>query len=163
MINQDMADSLGVKEGDVVYGSFDMYNNLVAMIDIYNIEKDPSSFSLSKYEIQPSSYDTQISIPCRIAHLGNQSYGKFPKFIVEDQILMEYKHMMPLVVNNLPPGSYLAAYPDFKQFYLDHPEKINELSDFLMMTLPSPRISYYKSSDYFKIQRGITGHSNQII
>ena len=73
---------------------------------------------------------------------------------------MEYKHLIPLLVNNLPPGSYLATAPTFKSFYLAHPEKIYELSDFLMMTLPSPRIEYYKSSDYFKIQRGITGHSN---
>lgn len=77
---------------------------------------------------------------------------------------MEYKHFLPLLANNLPPGSYLDQSPSFKSFLINQgPEKIYELSDFLMMTLPSPRINYYKSSDYFKIQRGITGHSNQII
>jgi len=32
----------------------------------------------------------------------------------------------------------------------------------MMLTLPSPRVSYYLSSDYFKIQRGITTYTNQI-
>mmetsp|Transcript_5162 Transcript_5162/g.7940 ORF Transcript_5162/g.7940 Transcript_5162/m.7940 type:complete len:179 (+) Transcript_5162:1277-1813(+) len=32
-----------------------------------------------------------------------------------------------------------------------------------MMTLPSPRISYYESSNYYDIQKGITGYSNAIV
>ena len=32
-----------------------------------------------------------------------------------------------------------------------------------MMTLPSPRISYYESNNYYEIQRDITGYSNQIV
>jgi len=32
-----------------------------------------------------------------------------------------------------------------------------------MMTLPSPRVAYYESSDYFTIQSGVTGYANQVI
>jgi hypothetical protein len=32
-----------------------------------------------------------------------------------------------------------------------------------MMTLPSPRIQFYESSNYFDIQRGVTGYANDII
>ena len=70
LISQHMADNLGVHEGDVVYSSIDMYNNLVGMIDIYNIEKDPSDLPLNKYALVRGS-DTQITIPCRVEHIGN--------------------------------------------------------------------------------------------
>ena len=33
----------------------------------------------------------------------------------------------------------------------------------MMMTLPSPRIDYYKSSNYYDIQKGVTGYANEII
>lgn len=78
-----MADSLGIQEGDVLYSQVDMYNNLVGIIDLYNMNVDPSQW-LSKYAIQPGSVDQRIHIPCRAVHIGNESYGKFPKYIVED-------------------------------------------------------------------------------
>jgi hypothetical protein len=37
------------------------------------------------------------------------------------------------------------------------------MSDYIMMTLPSPRVDFYQSSDYYKIQREVTGYANTII
>ena len=33
----------------------------------------------------------------------------------------------------------------------------------MMMTLQSPRINYYQSSNYWDIQKGVTGYANEII
>jgi hypothetical protein len=33
----------------------------------------------------------------------------------------------------------------------------------LMMTLPSPRLNYYESSDFAKIKADVLGYSNEII
>ena len=33
----------------------------------------------------------------------------------------------------------------------------------MLMTLPEPRIDYYKSSDFFKIQKDVTAYANEII
>ena len=38
-----------------------------------------------------------------------------------------------------------------------------EMSDYVMMTLPDPRIDYYQSSNYYEIQRRVTGYANEII
>ena len=53
---------------------------------------------------------------------------------------------------------------DFKNFIKEKGEPLAyELSDFLMMTLPKPRVNYYQSSNYFDIQRGVTNYANEII
>lgn len=85
-------------------------------------------------------------------HIGDQTYGKFPKDILEDQIIMEYASFLPLLADFLPPSSELSTNDNFKNFLKTQgSEIIYEMSDFLMMTLPSPRINYYESSDYFEI------------
>jgi hypothetical protein len=69
-----------------------------------------------------------------------------------------YKHLsryLPSALNN---------NEHFKKYLMNHgSEKIYELADFMMMTLPSPRINYYSSSNYYEIQRGVTGYANDII
>lgn len=42
-------------------------------------------------------------------------------------------------------------------------DRAEELADFLMMTLPAPRVNYYESSNYFDIQRGVTSYANEVI
>lgn len=86
-----------------------------------------------------------------------------PKFAVDEQIIMEYKHLYPYLSRFLPKGE-LNDSPEFKAYLLSEgPNKIYDLSDFMMMTLPAPRINYYKSSNYFDIQKGVTGYANEII
>lgn len=75
---------------------------------------------------------------------------------------MEYKHFLPLIARYLPDP--LASNNEFKQFLLTNgTSTIFELSDFLMMTLPEPRVSYYQSTDYYAIQKGVTGYANEVI
>ena len=33
----------------------------------------------------------------------------------------------------------------------------------MVMTLPKPRLDYYKSSDFLDIQRGVTHYANEVI
>ena len=43
-----MADNMGVKEGDVIYNRFDILQNLVVLVDSYNIDK---------HHPQPQNYE----------------------------------------------------------------------------------------------------------
>ena len=70
--------------------------------------------------------------------------------------------------------SLLRYMPLFTAELLDNPafisyieeqgsSKIFELSDFIMLTLPTPRTDYYKSSNFFDTQRDVTGYTNKLI
>jgi hypothetical protein len=55
-----------------------------------------------------------------------------------------------MVANYLPDA--LDKETDFKNFLQNKGQNLAyELSDFLMMTLPEPRVDYYQSSNYFDI------------
>jgi hypothetical protein len=58
-----------------------------------------------------------------VAYIGDQSYGKFPKDIMDEQILMEYKHFLPLISNYMPETSLLSREPDFLQWLKDSGEE----------------------------------------
>jgi len=76
--------------------------------------------------------------------------------------MMEYKHFLPLIARYLPAA--LAAKPEFKDFLQSNgPSLIYELSDFLVMTLPSPRIKYYQSSDYTAIQSEVVRYAADVV
>ena len=75
---------------------------------------------------------------------------------------MEYGTFAPFLARYLP--NNLNQNQDFVNFLsVNGNSSLYELSDFLMMTLPSPRIQFYQSSNYFDIQRGVTGYANDII
>ena len=75
---------------------------------------------------------------------------------------MEYKHFLPLVARYLPPA--LAAKTEFKEFLQNNGSTtIYGLSDFLVMTLPHPRVKYYQSSDYYKIQSGVVKYAADVV
>ena len=76
---------------------------------------------------------------------------------------MEYGSFYSLLSSYLPDG-ILNDNEHFKKYLGEHGDaKGYELADFLMMTLPKPRINFYESNDFFVIQRGITGYANEII
>ena len=61
---------------------------------------------------------------------------------------MEYKHFLPHLASYLP-VTELSNNTDFKFYLFSNGSKIlYEISDFMMMTLPSPRAKYYQSSNY---------------
>lgn len=95
--------------------------------------------------------NTVVNMPCRVQHVGNSSFGKLPKDAVTEQIIMEYKHFLPHLARFLPNGP-LNNNQKFKEYLFNKgSEVIYELSDYMMMTLPSPRVEYYQSSNYYQI------------
>ena len=77
---------------------------------------------------------------------------------------MEYEPFLSHVAENLP--NYFSSNPDFKDWLLsvsngDSPIG-REIADFLVLTLPHPRIDYYQSSDFNVIQKSVTGHTSQL-
>jgi hypothetical protein len=163
-INEDQAMIMKVKEGDYIYHSLNMYQNLVGLIDAYNTkvagpERIPQ---IPRDIVQAGNESSVVEFPCKVAIIGNQTYGKFPLAGVEDQVMMEYKHFLPLIARYLP--APLASKNEFKEFLLTNgTSTIFELSDFLMMTLPQPRVNYYQSTNYYNIQTGVTGYANEVI
>ena len=55
-------------------------------------------------------------MPCKVTHIGNDSYGKMPKNSKNDQIIMEFKHLYPLLSRYLPAA--LNSHENFKEFLL---------------------------------------------
>lgn len=98
-----------------------------------------------------------------MAIIGNETFGKYPKEALEDFVVMEYSPFYTQLAKFLPPGQ-LSNNRAFKQFLMEKGSQLSyDYSDFLMMTLPSPRVLYYSYNDYFEIQRGVTGYANQLI
>lgn len=64
-------------------------------------------------------------------------------------------------VSKYLPGE-LDKEPGFKEYFAKH-FTAEEVSNFLVMTLPSPRVKYYENSDYDEIQLGITKYANNLI
>lgn len=88
---------------------------------------------------------------------------------------MEYDHIFKSFAPQLPdlwddlPKHYCIkdGHVDlctFKEWLANNGTQLaHSHADFLMMTLPTPRVNYYESSDYVTIQRLVTGHANKII
>ena len=75
-------------------------------------------------------------------------------------IMMEYQHFYTLLSRYLPPSA-LSQNEAFESYLLDNGERLAyEYADFMLMTLPNPRVLYYQYDDFNKIQRGITGYAN---
>lgn len=140
-----------------------MYQNLIGLVEAYNNQVAiPKKLEPINAEIVKPDDSSVIEFPCRVTIIGNQTYGKFPLAGVDDQAIMEYQYFLPLIANYLP--SELASKSDFKKFLQDKGSSlIYEISDFMMMTLPHPRVAYYQSSNYFNIQKAVTTYANEVI
>lgn len=60
---------------------------------------------------------------------------------------------------------YLKLTPTYSGFeaYLNDEADVWDTADILVMTLPSPRLSYYQSSDYDTIQKNVIGYSTMVV
>lgn len=166
IIHEQLAESLQVGKGDMIYLQMDMQQNLRALLDIYNNQVATPSKRIEASILEPRTTrgdaPSSIRLPCRVAHVGDQSYGKIQKDQAVDQIYMEYKTIYKYIKDYLPPP--LNSNRDFVNFLGKHGEQqAYQLADFLMMTLPQPRVKYYQSSNYFDIQRGVTSYANEVI
>lgn len=64
---------------------------------------------------------------------------------------MEYKFFLSHIAKYMPDG-FLLENKIFTKYIIDQKfEQMFQIADFLMVTLPKPRINYYKQSDFFKI------------
>ena len=63
-----------------------MYQNFIALVDMFN-EEVATPRNLTKFErsnLRPGSRDTLVTIPCRLAHIGDRSFGKVPEAATGD-------------------------------------------------------------------------------
>ena len=67
---------------------------MVALIDIYNqeyaIPKNKPEIARAAGREDGSSL---LEIPCTVEIVGNSTYGKIPIGMLEDTVIMEYKHL----------------------------------------------------------------------
>jgi hypothetical protein len=82
---------------------------------------------------------------------------------MDEVILMEYKHFFKLVTRYLQPGPTWTN-EKFQDWLRDNSSSaIYKMADHLEMALPEPRVEYYRSNDYFEVQKRVTGHTGKII
>ena len=86
MISKDIAKNLALQEGDIMYLSLQMYQNLVSLIQMFNREvATPNELPLiSVYSITSGGISSKVRIPCRVKHVMDGTYDKFPKETAKD-------------------------------------------------------------------------------
>lgn len=165
MLNEMMASKLNVAEGDIMFVRMSLWQDLVAIVDMFNkkVAGPMGVRKINRESLRRASPEVSAMMPCRVAHIGNQSYGKVPNDAIGEQIFMEYKHFLPHFAKYMPQG-ILSENRLFVEF-LRNQAKFNslfEIADFLMVTLPSPRVNFYKSSDFYQIQKGVISYLNKV-
>ena len=73
---------------------------------------------------------------------------------------MEYNQFYAYVSDYLP--GYYRDQAGFMS-YLNDENRLEDFAMLFMMTLPSPRMDYYESSDFAKIKSGVLGYTSEII
>jgi len=114
MIEESMAETLGVQEEDLIYVKLDMYQNLIALIGVFNDEVAGPSQTISRSEVTVGT-GGDVQLPCRVAHIGlteKGGYGKLPKEAAPEQIIMEYEPFLAQLAEYLPAGG-LRSDPTF--------------------------------------------------
>ena len=129
-----------------------LWQDLVALVEMFNkrIAEPIGMRRIDKNNIRRGSQEVSATIPCRVAHIGNESYGKMPNDAIGEQLFMEYEHFLPHLATYMPQG-LLSENQIFRQFVSNNPSNLFHIADFLMVTLPSPRVEFYKSSDFYEI------------
>ena len=97
--------------------------------------------------------------PCKVVDKLDDSYGKFGKSAYEDLVIMEYNQFLPYISNYLLEEQSSDEFVD----WLNTPDVLEKFSSLIMVTLPTPRQSYYESSDFVEIKRGVLDYVNEIV
>jgi hypothetical protein len=75
---------------------------------------------------------------------------------------MEYDYFLELISDFMPWNIYY--YDAFREFIANKTlVTLDEYADHLVMTLPSPRVSWYSKNSYETMQLEITKYANQFI
>ena len=74
----------------------------------------------------PETYDGTVSIPCRIAGLLSDSFGKIDDDSADTTTFMEYSQFLKLVAQYLPDE---LNVPEFKAFLSSSDGLLNEYAD----------------------------------
>lgn len=132
--------------------NINMYQNLLYLAGEYNRRSGvPSSRKVDLQDLRRQQYSMNVEMPCKVAFVGDNSYGKFQKDLASSQVVMEYSTFLAHLSEYLP--KTLNDNPTFKAWIKSDGEQalVYTMSDYIMMTLPNPRVDYYQSSDYYEI------------
>jgi len=80
-MNNRTAHKMGVEVGDIIYNRFDIFQNLQALIKDFN-QKEARLRGVAKIRldvVQEGANNQRVQMPCRVAILGEDMYGKFPR------------------------------------------------------------------------------------
>lgn len=153
LINYEKAAAIGVKQGSTAWLNVNMFENLVMLAIEYNKWQKTKSLQIDITKLRADYSALQVEMPCTVAFIGDGSYGKFPRESAPNQVIMEYGPSMRHLANYLPPT--LHAKTEFRNWMLEsgapqsdpkkelQTNKLYSMSDFVMVTLPDPRVKYY--------------------
>eukprot|EP00347_Sterkiella_histriomuscorum_P007293 403349512 len=151
------AELLDLEIGDTLKISFkieQLYNQLIVKYNSYAQER-----GFQKMYNQTIFYDNTV-IPCVIQDFLHSTGGKFGSAKSDNHIIFEYDQFLPLISNYLP--SPIKHNDHFRE-YVQRIANLTEYSDYLVMTLPSPRYKWYSSDQYDQTQQKITNYVNTFL
>ncbi|CDW84878.1 family protein [Stylonychia lemnae] len=160
-MTQKQAENLNVQEGDMIYYQMylsTLYNGLINKYNRYAVQQGQKQLS------QITLFQTKFRIPCKVVRIMSNSYGKFPDIMLQSGQMgfMEYGQFLNILSNYLPEAH--KNNEDFKQFLRDQSKvTLEEYADVLLLSLPTPRVSYYESTNYEETQRKISVYAAGLV
>ena len=148
-ISRDFASRMEIEEGTTFYARIEMRMLLEMMLEYYK------AISHRRIPIKGSS---TVIFPCNATVVLSSLLGKYPTDSEQEMVLMEMDSFLPFMSQLLDENWDRR----FKE-YLGTEARVQDYADLFVLTLPKPRIDYYKYSDYDKIQNGITRYANDFI
>eukprot|EP00347_Sterkiella_histriomuscorum_P021563 403333540 len=158
-VHEQQRQLLGIDLQDKVVISAWVETMFSRLIDNYNNRS--LEFGWPPINLGPN-YFSQSFIPCTVVGFFWSTNGKYPDGSALNQVMMHYDYFLPLLADYLP--QELVNYPYFKVFLKNQSlVTLDEYADHLVMTLPSPRYSWYNSDNIDSIQYYVTHYVNEFI
>ncbi|CDW87905.1 family protein [Stylonychia lemnae] len=148
-------DDLKIKEGQILFVRAPITNLMNQLIDHYNKE----AIGNNKVKIPDNFDQLNVQFPCRIKYIDSL-FGKIPQHS-GSLILFEHDKLLELFSYYLPDPLHQEIYSDFHE-YLRKPLLLDEFSDQVLFTMPSPRIQHYESPNIDFIRARLTNKFSQL-
>ncbi|CDW86568.1 abc-type antimicrobial peptide transport permease component [Stylonychia lemnae] len=153
------ADYVDVEVGDILRVEVFIDQLYIQLIKSYNIYAQENNKTLFKHAGHLNHIEMTV-FPCIIRDFLFENSGKFGTSKQDSHLIIEFDQFLPHLADYLPFDFF--THQEFRQ-YVKKVANLTEYSDYLVMSLPSPRYKWYSNEDYDTTQRKITSYVNNFI
>lgn len=133
----------GNHDGQIAFVRLPLTNLLSLAIKQYNTQANVHNQVPEDHEV------LLVTVPCKVKYIKS-FYGKLSS--QEEVVAFESDRFMELVSHYLPDPLHSQEYSGFHEF-LRHKHFTDQYSDYVVISLPKPRVSHYENPN-FQIIRG---------